>query len=183
MRFYLRREQLSNFSNKRPYNAAAPAGMAVNWLPCWRHHSISNTMQQKEHSALSLSQQIGLSTCFGPQFLILTAAALLTKLIQHDSPTSGKLPRMFTPVLLIIILTGFVVGVFLVVVAWTGLGKHTPEYWAAVELSVMLLWNMFLEVSPNLYQMDNKAKINIECGIYSHASGRLWTIYSARNVY
>ena len=152
MRSHPRREQLSNLSNKRPYNEAAPAGMAVIWLPCWRHHSIPDTMQQEEHSALSLSQQIGLSTCFGPQFLILTAAVLLTKLIQHDSPTSGELPRMFMPLSLILILIGFVVGVFLVVVAWTGLGKHTPEYWADIELSVMLLWSMLLEVSTNLYK-------------------------------
>lgn len=104
-------------------------------------------MLQKEHSVLTLSQQIGLSICFGSQFLILAAAALLTKLIQHDSTKSGKFPCWLMSVLLFLILAGLVVGVFFVVVAWTGLRKHTPDYWADIELSFMLLWSMLLEVS------------------------------------
>lgn len=107
-------------------------------------------MQQKDRSALTPSQQIGLSICFGPQYLVLTAVALLTKLIQHDSLENPKSPTWFKIGLLVLVLVGLLGGVFLVVVAWTGLGKYTPDFWADIELSFTLLWSMLLEVSTNL---------------------------------
>ncbi|OAQ59756.2 hypothetical protein VFPPC_12059 [Pochonia chlamydosporia 170] len=42
--------------------------------------------------------------------------------------------------LLFLIVAGLVVGVFFVVVAWTGLGKHTPDYWADIELSFIVVF-------------------------------------------
>lgn len=105
-------------------------------------------MQQDESPTLSVYQHIGISAYLAVHWCVLSVAALLL----HAIAKAKNLPLSRTTILRLIllwlaVLGGLGGGLFLVVVTWHRMGRHSLDFWLDVQLSVMLLWSMVLEVS------------------------------------